>query len=286
MEELSFVIVDDHFNCGLSQWYDDNEWDWQLWVCWNEDRDFLLNEFLTLDNLVGLVREQLGWMDANFYVRLEGRIDLGSSNGPRMKMISTVCNEKEWTTYLGVVMKSEILAIELVATRVDWNIICDESSRSLMMPEAVDEQLIECAVVLTQPWQVLDDEGIADEPPFDGSNEVVHNVEPPLGSVRDVVDEAGRMAEVDPEPITAVVCSHEAPSIVPEYMVYDDAAFVDERAEGLDDDHPVPELSDWEKVLLQRALAEHAPDVPDCQDLSQSHRAVVDGFQFDDSVSH
>jgi hypothetical protein len=25
MEELSFIIVDDHFNCCLPQWYHDNE---------------------------------------------------------------------------------------------------------------------------------------------------------------------------------------------------------------------------------------------------------------------
>jgi hypothetical protein len=45
-------------------------------------------------------------MDDNFDIRLEGQIDVGSSNGPWMKMMSTVCNENEWTTYVGVVMKS------------------------------------------------------------------------------------------------------------------------------------------------------------------------------------
>jgi hypothetical protein len=48
---------------------------------------FLLIEFLTLDNLVGLVRERLGWMDVNFDVRLEGQIDVGSSNGTQMKTL-------------------------------------------------------------------------------------------------------------------------------------------------------------------------------------------------------
>jgi hypothetical protein len=33
---------------------------------------FLLNEFLTLENLVGLVREWLGWMDEDCEVRFEG----------------------------------------------------------------------------------------------------------------------------------------------------------------------------------------------------------------------
>jgi hypothetical protein len=62
---------------------------------------FLLNEFPTLENLVGLVRERLGWMDEGCEVRFEGRIDIGSSNDPRMRTMPSVCNEKEWTTYVG-----------------------------------------------------------------------------------------------------------------------------------------------------------------------------------------
>jgi hypothetical protein len=29
----------------------------------------------------------------------------------------------------------------------------------------------------------------------------------------------------------------------------------------------------------------HAPEMPDCRDLSQAHRAVADGLRFDDNVS-
>jgi hypothetical protein len=57
--------------------------------------NFLFTEFLTLNNLVNLVREWLGLMDENFDVRMEGRIDVGSSNGPWMKIMSVVCNENE-----------------------------------------------------------------------------------------------------------------------------------------------------------------------------------------------
>jgi hypothetical protein len=88
---------------------------------------FLLNEFLTFENLVGLVRERLGWMDEGCEVCFEGRIDIGSSNGPRMKTMSPVCNEKEWTTYVGVVMKSEIHGIWLVVRMVAQNDVGDES---------------------------------------------------------------------------------------------------------------------------------------------------------------
>jgi hypothetical protein len=66
---------------------------------------FLLNEFSTLENLVGLVWERLGWMDECCEVHFEGRIDIGSSNDHRMKMMSPVCNVKEWIAYVRVVMK-------------------------------------------------------------------------------------------------------------------------------------------------------------------------------------
>jgi hypothetical protein len=64
--------------------------------------------------VVRLVREWLGWIDENCEVRFECRIDIRSSNGTQMKMMSLVCNENEWTTYIGVVMKPEIREIELV----------------------------------------------------------------------------------------------------------------------------------------------------------------------------
>jgi hypothetical protein len=56
-------------------------------------------------------------VDESFEARFEGRIDIGSSNGPRMKKMSSVCND-EWTMHVGVVMKSEIYGIELVARMI------------------------------------------------------------------------------------------------------------------------------------------------------------------------
>jgi hypothetical protein len=79
---------------------------------------FLVNKFSTLANVVRLVCEQLGWMDEGCEVWFEGRIDIGSSNDPRMKTMSPVSDEKEWTTYIRVVMKSEIHEIELVVRMV------------------------------------------------------------------------------------------------------------------------------------------------------------------------
>jgi hypothetical protein len=78
--------------------------------------------------VVHLVRERLGWMDEGCEVRFEGQIDIGSSNLPQMKTMSPVFNEKEWTSYIGVVMKSEIRGIELIARMVAQNDVGDECS--------------------------------------------------------------------------------------------------------------------------------------------------------------
>jgi hypothetical protein len=55
---------------------------------------FLLNEHRTLENLVGLVSKRLGWMGEDSVVRFEGRINIESSKGPRMKTMSLGCNEE------------------------------------------------------------------------------------------------------------------------------------------------------------------------------------------------
>jgi hypothetical protein len=139
---------------------------------------FLLNEFLTLKNLVGLLRERLDWMDEGCEIRFEGRIDIGLSNGPQMKTMALVCNEKEWTTYVGVTMKSEIHGIEFVVRMVGQNDVGDESSWSSTLPEVVDEQDIKYGIVLMQLSQETQDHTGTDEPLFVGSNEIILNMEP------------------------------------------------------------------------------------------------------------
>jgi hypothetical protein len=138
----------------------------------------LLNEFLTHANLVRLVRERLAWMDEDCEVRFEGPIDIGSSNGPQMETMSSICDEKEWKTYVGVMIKSEIYGIELVARMVARNDVSDESSRSPTLPEAVDEQHVEAGIILTQPSQETQADTDLEESPFVGSNETMLNVEP------------------------------------------------------------------------------------------------------------
>jgi hypothetical protein len=92
-----------------------------------------------------LMHERLDWIDEGCEVRFEGNIDIGSSNGS--KTISSVCDE-EWTTYVGVVIKSEIYRIELVVKIIARNDVCDKSLWSPTLPEVVDEQHIVSSCLL------------------------------------------------------------------------------------------------------------------------------------------
>jgi hypothetical protein len=155
-------------------------------------------------------------MDEGYDVCFKCRIDIGSSNDPRMKTMSPMCNE-EWITYVGVVMKLEIYGIELVAKMVDQNDVDDESSRSPAFPEVVNEHDIKCGIVLTHPSQQTQDDTDACELAFIGSNESILNVKHVSGNVGvgDVVVDFGMNSSVDSQPITISV---DGPSVKPEFM--------------------------------------------------------------------
>jgi hypothetical protein len=248
---------------------------------------FLLNEFSTLVNVVRLVCKRLAWMNEGCEVRFESWIDIGLSNDPQIKTMSPVCDEKEWTTYVDVVMKSEIHGIELVVRMVARNDVSDESSQSSTLLEAIDEQYVECGVMFTQPSQETQSDTDPEEPPFIGSNETVLNEKLVCGSmgIGDAAADTRFIWGVDHQPIDTGFALNVDPSFVEsEFMSEYEMTFGDERAEDSADDRPVSELSKRGKALLQRALAEHAPEMPDCRYLSQAHRAVADGLHFDDNV--
>jgi hypothetical protein len=199
---------------------------------------FLLNEFLTLANVVRLVRERLAWMDEGYEVRFEGQIDISSSNGPWIKTVSPICDE-EWTAYVDVVIKLEIRGIELVARMVIRNDVGDKSSRSSTLPEVVDEKHIECGVMPTQSSQETHTDTDLEEPPFIGSNETVLNVEPICGSagVGGAATDMGFISGLDPQPMATGFSLNVDPSFTElEFMPKYEAMFGDERVEDLADD--------------------------------------------------
>jgi hypothetical protein len=156
-----------------------------------------------------------------------------------MKTMSLICDENEWTAYVGAVMKSEIRVIELVTRKVTWNDVANESSWSLTFPKAVDEQHIECGVVLTQPSQETQVDTDAEEPPFVASNEMVYAMEPVCGSVDvgDSVADTGFISGVDPQPIgTGFALDVDLSFVELKFMPEYETSFRDERAEDSADD--------------------------------------------------
>jgi hypothetical protein len=61
---------------------------------------------------------------------------------------------------------------------VSRNDVSDKSSQSPTLPEVIDEQHIECDIVLTQPSQKTHDDTDVEETPFVVSNKTMLNVEP------------------------------------------------------------------------------------------------------------
>jgi hypothetical protein len=127
------------------------------------------------------------------------------------------------------------------------------------LPKAVDEQGIKCGIVLTEPSQETLDDTDADEPPFIDSNETMVNVEYVSESVGvgDTIVDAGMNSGVDTQPIaTGFTLNVDLPSVELKFMPKYDATFGDEWLEHSADDRPISELSNSDKILLQRALVE------------------------------
>jgi hypothetical protein len=120
------------------------------------------------------------------------------------------------------------------------------------LPKAIDEQQVECGVVLTQLLQETHD---AEEPPFIASNEIVLNMEPVcrsvgVGDAGDGVANTGFIG-VDPQPIpTGFTLDVDLSSVELELMPEYETAFGDERAEDSTDDLLVSELSNRDNALL------------------------------------
>jgi hypothetical protein len=139
----------------------------------------------------------------------------------------------------------------LVGRMVAQNNVGDESFCSPTLPEAVDEQHVQCDVVLTQPSQQTQDDTDVEEPPFVISNKTVLNVEHVCRSVGvgDVVDDTRFISGVDTQPIVTGFALNVYPSFVePEFMPEYEAVFGDERAEDSADDRPVHERVDTQPI--------------------------------------
>jgi hypothetical protein len=122
--------------------------------------------------------------------------------------------------YVRVMMKSEIHRIELVARMVGRNDLGDKSYLSPTLLEAVDEQDVECDVVLTQLSHETQDDTNADELLLLVVMKVLNMelISKSVG-VGDVVADAKMILGVDPQPIgIGFTVNVDVPSVEPEFI--------------------------------------------------------------------
>jgi len=92
------------------------------------------------------VKIKLGWNDVDF-VQCQGLIDVGSTNGPRIKRLLPILSELEWTHYKAVVLASEVCSLDLVVSKESSvRVECRPSPARVDGGPSLEEEL-----VVTQP---------------------------------------------------------------------------------------------------------------------------------------
>ncbi|XP_062192984.1 uncharacterized protein LOC133896404 [Phragmites australis] len=64
------------------------------------------------------MKERLRWTEQGVDVSFEGRIDVGSSNGPRIKMKPPIGYDSEWKAYVKIVMDSKVRVMDLIVRKL------------------------------------------------------------------------------------------------------------------------------------------------------------------------
>lgn len=245
----------------------------------------LFGETPSLASLTIRVRDRLGWTDGG-EVSFEGRIDVGSSNGPRMKIMAPVGSEEEWQALVEIVMRSEVRVIDLVARKAGAVVLCQDGSQGIRASNEVPNP-----VQQTQPSQASVHEGVVHDPPPSvvntqsvGDGDEVPHVVPVVEAVAEEIHGSPVHFEVAHDLVPDDTGYGVATDRVDVEVFGDDTNYDDERAVESDDDRPVGELNAWEREMLSKVVMDRDPLVPDCRDISQGHRAVADGDYEDNSV--
>jgi hypothetical protein len=68
--------------------------------------------------LVTRLKEKLHWTYEVVDIIMQGVIHVGSSNGPSIKRLVSICGEAEWNNYVSVVMETEVRALDLIVRQV------------------------------------------------------------------------------------------------------------------------------------------------------------------------
>ncbi|CAN6295728.1 unnamed protein product [Urochloa humidicola] len=216
----------------------------------------------TYSGIVDRVKEKL-WMGEHVDVKMEGVIDVGSK-GPRIKRLIAISCQADWENYMAFVMDSEVRALDLFVQNVYTEAVHHGISLDMNnspVNVVFEPHVVPCApseVAFTQPEDFEDDVGggFATDVPCE-VEETIPNPEPSIAVAAPIVCEASNRGRVD--------------------INGDDDTYEAMRAIDSDDDRPVCPLSPDSIRMLRRLFPGRDPLIPDFCDLSQSHRAIVDG---------
>jgi hypothetical protein len=68
--------------------------------------------------LVTKLKERLQWADKGVDILMQGVIDVGSCNGPRIKRLVLISGPAEWNNFVSIVMETEVRALDLIVRHV------------------------------------------------------------------------------------------------------------------------------------------------------------------------
>ena len=280
----------------------------------------IFGESPTLAQLLEEVKLKLGWNDVDF-VQIQGVIDVGSANGPRIKRLLPISSDLEWSHYKVVVLASEVRSLDLVVSKESSvRVECRPSPARVDGGASLEEELF-----VTQPCygdsQVLvsqeHDEyggaeglgfpehgvGWAEDDRYAEDNTMEHrdvqgNTDNEdnddsyvIGDSEKGLDDASGDDSIDDDLSDEDDLSGEeefgdarATNRLDIEVDGDDEIFEDVADVDSDDDRPVRRLTEREIEILRRVLPDREPSIGDFEDLSHGHRAFADGGLNESSI--
>jgi hypothetical protein len=251
----------------------------------------LFSARLSYGFLVNKLKERLQWANEGVDIVMQGVIDVGSCNGPRIKRLVLISGTAEWNNYVSIVMETEVRALDLIIRQVVRELPPREpspiqcgASFEVVPPEA-------CEIAFTQAVKEEEEEddddddvgggGFADDNDVGGGAFADDEGGDCIFSDSDEDDLHGALSPLD-DPEVVVVCQASNHHNI--HLCDDDITYERMRAVDSDDDHVVPPPSPCTIEIMKRLFPGRDPLVSHFCDLRESHRAVADGGALEDDI--
>jgi hypothetical protein len=247
--------------------------------------------------LVTKLKGRLQWSDEGLDIVMQGVIDVGSCNGPRMKRLVSIGGPAEWNNYVSIVMETEVRALDLIVRQFvrelpprELSPIQCGGSFEVVPPEA-------CEVAFTQAVEEEEEEeddddddddvgggGFADDNDVGGGAFADDEGGDGIFSDSDEADLHGALSplhdpEVEQPSLACQASNHHNICLCDDDETYERVTAVDS-----DDDRVVPPPSPRTIEIMKRLFPGRDPLLSHFRDLRESHRAVADGGALEDDI--